>query len=153
MPAYSEEVEELLGIPPSWLVRSGFAVFFGGLTVLLFAESFIRYPEIVQAKVIFSTQTAPISLVARMTGRIKHWFVKPTQTVKAGTVFDRASQKRRAYPFVRSRNSRATWHFVLMEGKEYCISKSFSATEKDDLLKIIAILRKFRHILFTRLID
>ena len=38
-----------------------------------------------------------------------------------------------------------------MEGKEYCISKSFAATEKDDLLKIIAILRKFKHILFTRL--
>lgn len=44
-----------------------------------------------------------------------------------------------------------TWRFMIMEGKEYCISKSFSATEKADLLKIIAILRKFRHILFTRL--
>ncbi len=45
-----------------------------------------------------------------------------------------------------------TWRFIIMDGKEYCISKSFSATEKDDLLKIIAILRKFKHILFTRLI-
>ncbi len=45
------------------------------------------------------------------------------------------------------------WRFTIIEGKEYCISKSFSATEKDDLLEIIAILRKFRHILFTRLID
>lgn len=44
------------------------------------------------------------------------------------------------------------WTFVIMEGKEYCISKSFSATEKEDLLKIIAMLRKFKHILFTRLI-
>jgi hypothetical protein len=43
------------------------------------------------------------------------------------------------------------WTFIIMEGKEYCISKSFAATEKDDLLKIIAILRKFKHILFTRL--
>ncbi len=45
------------------------------------------------------------------------------------------------------------WTFIIMEGKEYCISKSFSATEKDDLLKIIAVLRHFKHILFTRLID
>ncbi len=45
-----------------------------------------------------------------------------------------------------------TWRFIIMDGKEYCISKSFSATEKNDLLKIIAILRKFKHILFTRLI-
>jgi len=46
----------------------------------------------------------------------------------------------------------AIWRFIVMEGKEYCISKPFIATEKDDLLKIIAILRKFRHILETRLL-
>jgi hypothetical protein len=44
------------------------------------------------------------------------------------------------------------WRFVIMEGKEYCVSKPFAAVEKDDLLQIIAILRKFKHILFTRLI-
>jgi hypothetical protein len=44
------------------------------------------------------------------------------------------------------------WAFVVMDGKEYCISKSFDATDKDDLLQIIAILRKFKHILFTKLI-
>ncbi len=45
-----------------------------------------------------------------------------------------------------------TWRFIIMDGKEYCISESFSSIKKDDLLKIIAILRKFKHILFTRLI-
>jgi hypothetical protein len=45
----------------------------------------------------------------------------------------------------------AVWKFVVMEGKEYCISASYDALQKDDLLKIIAILRKFKHILFTRL--
>lgn len=43
------------------------------------------------------------------------------------------------------------WRFVIMDGKEYCISKSFSATEKEDLLTIIAVLRKFKHLLLTRL--
>ena len=43
------------------------------------------------------------------------------------------------------------WNFVIMEDKEYCISKSFDCTDKDDLLKIIAMLRKFRWILETRL--
>jgi hypothetical protein len=45
-----------------------------------------------------------------------------------------------------------TWKFVIMEGKDYCTSSIFVCTEKDDLLKIIAILRKFKHILMTRLI-
>jgi hypothetical protein len=45
----------------------------------------------------------------------------------------------------------SVWKFVVMEKKEYCISGSYDALQKDDLLKIIAILRKFKHILFTRL--
>lgn len=45
------------------------------------------------------------------------------------------------------------WRFVILEGKTYCISKAFDCTEKDKLLQIIAILRKFRHILETELLD
>jgi hypothetical protein len=45
----------------------------------------------------------------------------------------------------------ANWKFVIMEGKEYCVSETYNCTNKDDLLQIIAILRKFRWILETRL--
>lgn len=44
------------------------------------------------------------------------------------------------------------WTFVVMEGKTYCTSVSYDATKYDDLLKIIAILRKFKEILETRLL-
>ncbi len=45
-----------------------------------------------------------------------------------------------------------SWKFVIMEHKTYCVSRSFDCTERGDLLKIIAILRKFRDILETRLL-
>jgi hypothetical protein len=45
------------------------------------------------------------------------------------------------------------WYFMVMEGKEYCISESYRATNKQELLQIIAILRAFRVILETTLID
>lgn len=45
------------------------------------------------------------------------------------------------------------WRFVILEGKTYCISKAYDCTDKDKLLQIIAILRKFRHILETELLD
>jgi hypothetical protein len=45
------------------------------------------------------------------------------------------------------------WSFVTMEGKDYCISKTFDAADKEDLLSIVAILRKFKYILETRLLD
>ncbi len=43
------------------------------------------------------------------------------------------------------------WRFVILEGKEYCVSTSYISTEREDLLQIIAILRKFRELLVTRL--
>ena len=49
--------------------------------------------------------------------------------------------------------SGAIWHFVTLKEREYCISKSFDSTDKDDLLSIIAILRHFIYILETELLD
>ena len=46
----------------------------------------------------------------------------------------------------------ATCRFVTMEEKAYCVSKSFDCSDDEDLLKIIAILRKFKMILETRLL-
>jgi hypothetical protein len=45
------------------------------------------------------------------------------------------------------------WSFVIMEGKSYCVSKAYDSIDRDDLLKIIAILRHFRYILETELIS
>jgi hypothetical protein len=44
------------------------------------------------------------------------------------------------------------WEFLVMENRTYCISQSYDCTKKDDLLQIIAILRKFKWILETRLL-
>lgn len=44
------------------------------------------------------------------------------------------------------------WEFYVMTGKTYCISKPYNCTDKDNLLQIIAILRKFKEILETRLL-
>jgi hypothetical protein len=46
----------------------------------------------------------------------------------------------------------ANWKFIVMEAKTYCVSKSFDSTDKEDLLKIIAILRKFKDILENKLL-
>jgi hypothetical protein len=44
------------------------------------------------------------------------------------------------------------WEFFILENKTYCISKPYLCTDKEDLLQIIAILRKFRVILEERLL-
>lgn len=46
----------------------------------------------------------------------------------------------------------SVWRFVVMEGQNYCVSHNFDSGNKEDLLQIIAILRKFKHILETELL-
>jgi hypothetical protein len=45
------------------------------------------------------------------------------------------------------------WEFYIMEKKTYCVSKAYNCTDNEDLMQIIAILRKFTEILETRLLD
>ncbi|SFE82185.1 hypothetical protein [Thermoflexibacter ruber] len=45
------------------------------------------------------------------------------------------------------------WNFVIIEGKQYCVSEAYDSTKQKELMQIIAILRKFREILETRLLD
>ena len=47
----------------------------------------------------------------------------------------------------------ANWRFVTMEGKDYSISKAYDSVDKADLLTIVSVLRKFKYILETRLLD
>ncbi len=44
------------------------------------------------------------------------------------------------------------WYFMVMQGKTYSISKGYEATEREELLQIIAILRKFKVILEMELL-
>jgi hypothetical protein len=45
-----------------------------------------------------------------------------------------------------------SWRFITMEEKSYCVSRLYDCSDGEDLLKIIAILRKFKMILETRLL-
>ena len=45
------------------------------------------------------------------------------------------------------------WKFVVLKDKTYCISEAFNSVKKAELLSIIAILRHFKHILETELLD
>jgi hypothetical protein len=44
------------------------------------------------------------------------------------------------------------WEFMTMEHRTYCVSETYDCTKNVDLMQIIAILRKFKEILNTRLL-
>ena len=48
---------------------------------------------------------------------------------------------------------RKSWTFVTLKGREYCIAGHFCTEKEEHLRSIIAILRHFKHILETELLD
>jgi len=80
----SEELQEVMGRPPSWVVRSGMlmiALFFLLLTI---AAYFVRSYDRVPCPVKITTLTLPASIEARQSGKISHLFVAENQAVEAG---------------------------------------------------------------------
>ncbi|MCC6281482.1 MAG: HlyD family efflux transporter periplasmic adaptor subunit [Saprospiraceae bacterium] len=78
----SEDVQEILGTPPGWLVRWGTSIALLGFAMMLAAAWFVRYPDVVEAKVIVTTATPPVDVIARADGRIAKLLVSDTARVK-----------------------------------------------------------------------
>ncbi|MBK8425006.1 MAG: HlyD family efflux transporter periplasmic adaptor subunit [Lewinellaceae bacterium] len=79
----SEDVQEILGTPPGWLVRWGTTIVLFGFGMMLAAAWLVRYPDVVEAKVVVTTATPPVDVVARTDGRIARLLVSDTARVKA----------------------------------------------------------------------
>ncbi len=78
----SEDVQEILGTPPHWLVRWGTTIVLAGFVMILCAAWFIRYPDVVEAKVVITTNIPPVDVVARTSGRIYKLLVSDKMAVK-----------------------------------------------------------------------
>jgi multidrug resistance efflux pump len=80
----SEEVQEILGTPPGWLVRWGTAVVLTGFVLMFVAAWFVRYPDVIKADVVLSTTVPPVDVVVQSEGRIAKLMARDRQTVQAG---------------------------------------------------------------------
>lgn len=80
----SEEVQEVLGNPPKWILRQGITLM-GLIVILLLAGSwFFKYPEIISSPLVLTTATPPAGLVAKTSGKIIELRVQDQQSIKRG---------------------------------------------------------------------
>lgn len=82
----SDDVQEILGTPPGWLVRWGTMVVLFGFVMMLLAGWFIRYPDVINADVMLTTTAPPVEVVARTDGHVTRLFVRDTQMVRRDSV-------------------------------------------------------------------
>jgi multidrug efflux pump subunit AcrA (membrane-fusion protein) len=81
----SEEVQEILTRVPNWMIRWGTVVVSGIILILLFSSWFIKYPDIVFAQIIITTNIPPEKIVARTSGKIETILVSDKTIVKENT--------------------------------------------------------------------
>lgn len=80
----SEEVQEIMGTVPSWIVRQGTATIFLVLVAILVVASLFRYPDVISVEMTL-TSTSPVArVVANVPGRIDSLYVSDCQPVRAG---------------------------------------------------------------------
>jgi multidrug efflux pump subunit AcrA (membrane-fusion protein) len=82
----SDEVQEILGTPPSWLVRWGTFAITIVLGIFAILSYIVKYPDVVEAPAIITTSTPPTSVVARSDGNLAKLLVTEKQVVEANEV-------------------------------------------------------------------
>ncbi|MFC5044776.1 HlyD family secretion protein [Aquimarina hainanensis] len=81
----SEEVQEILTKVPHWMIRWGNALILVLLLLVFFLSWLIKYPDVIPAEAIITTQIPPQKEYAKITGKIETLLVKDNQIVSEGT--------------------------------------------------------------------
>ncbi|MEQ9092341.1 MAG: HlyD family efflux transporter periplasmic adaptor subunit [Balneola sp.] len=82
----SEEVQEIIGRPPHWLVRGGIGALFGVLALIFIAASFVKYPEVIKSQLILTAINAPKTVESKTSGKVVQLFKENRSEVTEGEV-------------------------------------------------------------------
>ena len=82
---YSEEVRDVLSAPPKAIFKWGNTILLVFILLLLFLSWFIKYPDIISAEVIITTQVPPEKLVAKTSGKIQAILINDKTIVNENT--------------------------------------------------------------------
>jgi len=80
----SESVQEILGKMPSWIVRVGSGLVFLVVLILVIGSWFFSYPEVIESKLVLTTENPPAELISRVNGKIVELKVSDNQKIEAG---------------------------------------------------------------------
>jgi multidrug resistance efflux pump len=81
---YSEPVNEIMGHPPGKILRWGNAIILIAFTLFILLLWMIKYPDTIPAQVEITTVNPPVTLVSKLTGRIKNLYVRDKDTINSG---------------------------------------------------------------------
>ena len=80
----SEEVQEVMGQVPAWIVRWGITLLFLVVVALLVGSCFFKYPDVITADMTLTGQHPATAVVTRAEGKIQELLVRDNRLVKEG---------------------------------------------------------------------
>jgi multidrug resistance efflux pump len=78
----SSDVQEILTRPPKWIVRWGITIILLVVVIIIVGSWFFKYPDIISANIILTTENPPSPVIARSAGKIQNLFVSDNEIVK-----------------------------------------------------------------------
>jgi HlyD family secretion protein len=82
----SEEIQDLMVKKPSWMVRWGITSLFLLILLMLFFTWVVKYPDMIEGRVVITANEPPLKVVNRVNGKVQHLFFKDNQEIKAGDI-------------------------------------------------------------------
>ncbi|NJL75222.1 MAG: hypothetical protein HC892_09525 [Saprospiraceae bacterium] len=80
----SEDVQEILGTPPKWIISWGTTISFVVILLMVWLSWYFKYPLKIEAPIVITTSTPPTEVVAPSTGYLNKFFVTENDTVSKG---------------------------------------------------------------------
>lgn len=78
---YSEELQDIMGRIPGWVIRWGVTVIFIIFLSVVGLSFFVKYPDVVEAPIMLTTVNPPADLIAKSSGKIERFLVKDNEPV------------------------------------------------------------------------
>jgi HlyD family secretion protein len=82
----SEDVQEIMGNIPPFIIRWGITVFFIVILGIVAGSLVFKYPDVITSSVVIMSENPPASIVARSNGKIDYLFVENEKQVKPGEI-------------------------------------------------------------------
>jgi len=81
---HTDDMQDIITKVPSWLLRWGITLFLCLLVLLIGLSAFIRYPDVINAKLKIYSPNSPKPIVAKISGKLVKLLVGENETVKSG---------------------------------------------------------------------
>jgi len=82
----SEELRDILGQVPKWVVRFGTIIILASFTILIICAAMLKYPDVINSRIILTTEQPPAEITANISARIGKFMVSDNEQVHKGQV-------------------------------------------------------------------